>query len=93
MAVKTVSLCLVICLKASCSVNLHLQKEYKDEIVSEYAESCMTAGVAMKMAALEIRRLQRILRMLMDCAGVRINRNSCSQTLVYTALASFHENQ
>lgn len=47
----------------------HIQKEYKDELFTEYAESCMTAGVAMKMAALKLPVTKDIADAAMDCVG------------------------
>ena len=47
----------------------HIQKEYKDELFAEYAESCMTAGVAMKMAALKLPVTKDIADAAMDCVG------------------------
>ena len=68
MAVKTVSLCLMICLKVSCSVNT-FKKEYKDELFVEYAESRMTAGVAMKMSALKLPVTKDIVDTAMNCVN------------------------
>ena len=45
----------------------HIQKEYKDELFVEYAERCMTEGVAMKMAALKLPVTKNIVDTAMNC--------------------------
>ena len=44
-----------------------IQKKYKDELFSEYAENYMTEGVAMKMAALKLPVTKEILDTAMNC--------------------------
>lgn len=45
----------------------HIQKEYKDELFVEYAESRMTAGVAMKISALKLPVTKDIVDTAMNC--------------------------
>lgn len=47
----------------------HIQKEYKDELFVEYAESRMTAGVAMKMSALKLPVTKDIVDTAMNCVN------------------------
>lgn len=47
----------------------HIQKEYKDELFAEYAESRMTAGVAMKIFALKLPVTKDIVDTAMNCVG------------------------
>lgn len=44
-----------------------IQKKYKDELFSEYAENYMTEGVAMKMAALKLPVTKDIVDVAMNC--------------------------
>lgn len=44
-----------------------IQKEYKDELFTEYAESYMTAGVATKMAVLKLSVTKEIVDIAMNC--------------------------
>lgn len=44
-----------------------IQKEYKDELFVEYAESRMTAGVAMKISALKLPVTKEIVDTAMNC--------------------------
>lgn len=45
----------------------HIQKEYKDELFVKYAESRMTAGVAMKISALKLPVTKDIVDTAMNC--------------------------
>lgn len=47
--------------------NEYIQKEYKDKIFTEYAESYMTEGVAMKMAMLRLPVTKDIVDVAMNC--------------------------
>ena len=44
-----------------------IQKEYKDELFIEYAESYMTAGVATKMVVLKLPVTKEIVDIAMNC--------------------------
>ena len=47
--------------------NEYIQKEYKDKIFTEYAESYMTEGVAMKMDMLRLPVTKDIVDVAMNC--------------------------
>lgn len=49
----------------------HIQKGYKDELFTEYAERRMTEGVGMKMAALKLPVTKEIVDIAMNCVDQR----------------------
>lgn len=73
--------------------NEYIQKEYKDKIFTEYAESYMTEGVAMKMAMLRLPVTKDIVDVAMNCVDERIKRRFYLQTAVYMMLKIFNKIQ